>query len=300
MDGILNINKPAGQTSFSVVARIRRLSSERRVGHAGTLDPAATGVLPVCLGKGTRIIEFLVDTTKRYLAEIELGTATDTYDSTGQITRRADPSGITREQLEAAIISFRGNIRQIPPMYSAVKHQGQPLYKLARAGIEIERKSRPVTIHHLEILDWQKPVINMEVECSKGTYIRTLAHDLGESLGCGAHLKSLVRTGCGGFDIKDSISMPELEEAFHHGYWQQYVHPIDKALSHQRAIVVNEATEEMIRQGKPVTLADNNGRNGNGGTIQKHCRAYSLDGRFLAVLENISGENVWQPKKVLI
>jgi tRNA pseudouridine55 synthase len=300
MDGILNINKPAGQTSFSVVARIRRLSGERRVGHAGTLDPAATGVLPVCLGKATRIIEFLVDTTKRYRAEIELGTTTDTYDSSGQVTHRSKPDNITREHLDTALDSFRGTIQQTPPMYSAIKHQGQPLYKLARAGIEIERKSRPVTIHHLEAVGWQEPVITVEIECSKGTYVRTLAHDLGEALGCGGHLKSLVRTGCGNFNIDGSISMPQLEEAFRNGYWEQFVHPIDKALSHQKAIVVNTATEEKIRQGQPVTIEDNSGNDQTKRTKKKYCRAYSLDGRFLAILESISDENTWQPKKVLM
>ena len=294
MDGIFNINKPAGQTSFSVVARIRRLSNERRVGHAGTLDPAATGVLPVCLGKATRIIEFLVDTTKRYKAEIELGATTDTYDSSGQITHRSDPADITREQLDITLGSFRGIIQQTPPMYSAVKHRGQPLYKLARRGIDIERKSRPVTIHRLEIKNWREPVITTEIECSKGTYIRSLAHDLGKTLGCGAHLKSLVRTGCGDFNVEDSISMPELEEAFYHGYWQQFAFPIDKALGHQRAVVVNEATEEMIRRGQHVLLET------GGNTSQKYCRVYSVDGRFLAVLESTSAENTWQPKKVLI
>lgn len=137
MDGILNINKPPRKTSFSIVARIKRLSGERRVGHAGTLDPAATGVLPVCLGKGTRVIEFLVDTTKKYLAEIELGTSTDTYDGSGQVTLRRDPAGIDRERLETSLEAFRGDIRQIPPMYSAVKLHGQPLYKLAREGVEV-------------------------------------------------------------------------------------------------------------------------------------------------------------------
>lgn len=299
MDGILNINKPAGQTSFSVVARIRRLSGERRAGHAGTLDPEATGVLLVCLGKGTRIIEFLVDTTKRYLAEIELGRMTDTYDGSGQVTQLSDASDVTLEQIENAAAAFRGTIHQKPPMYSAIKHRGQPLYKLARKGIDIERKSRPVTIHRLEIKKWQEPVITTEIECSKGTYIRSLAHDLGKTLGCGAHLKSLVRTGCGDFSIEDSTSMSELEEAFHHGYWEQFVYPIDKALGHQRAVVVNEATEEMIRRGQHVLLeTDSDSRNGN--ALQKYCRVYSLDGRFLAVLESTSGKNTWQPKKVLI
>jgi tRNA pseudouridine55 synthase len=300
MDGILNINKPAGETSFSIVARIRRLSGERRAGHAGTLDPTATGVLPVCLGKGTRIIEFLVDTPKKYLAEIELGVTTDTYDGSGQVIHRGDPGDIDREQLETTIDRFRGKIRQIPPMYSAVKYHGQPLYKLARAGVEVERKSRPVTIHRLELLDWQTPLITAEIECSKGTYIRTLAYDLGEALGCGAYLKSLVRTGCGGFDIKDSVTMPELEEAFRRGYWEHYVHPVDIALHHQRAIVVNETTEELIKKGRPVTIDDSSERERGERPRTEYCRAYSADGRFLAVLESLPGGNVWQPKKVLV
>jgi len=188
VDGILNINKPRDRTSFSVVAMVRRLSGERRVGHAGTLDPAATGVLPVCLGQGTRVTEYLVDAAKTYRAQIELGVATDTYDASGKITEQGDPSGISREQVESALASFRGTIQQIPPMYSAVKHLGQPLYKLARSGIEVERKSRRAEIYRLEITDWQLPVVTIEVECSKGTYIRSLAYDLGRSLGCGAHL----------------------------------------------------------------------------------------------------------------
>lgn len=296
MDGILNINKPAGKTSFSIVARIKRLSGERRVGHAGTLDPAASGVLPVCLGKGTRIVEFLVDTPKTYLAEIELGTSTDTYDGSGQVTRRGDPAGIDRERLETCLGPYRGDIRQIPPMYSAVKHHGQPLYKLARKGTEVERKSRPVTVYRLEITVWQAPVIAVEIECSKGTYIRTLAHDLGESLGCGAYLKSLLRTQSGGFDIEDSVTMPELEEAFRCGYWEQYVHPIDTALRHHQAIVVNEATEEMLKKGRPVTID-----NGDSGTPRtEYSRAYSTDGRFLAVLKREPDSNTWRPKKVLV
>ena len=171
MDGILNIDKPWGKTSFSIVAMVKRLSGERRVGHAGTLDPAATGVLPVCLGQGTRIIEFLVDMTKAYRAEIELGVATDTYDTSGQITRRGDLSGISQRQLESALSPFRGLIQQTPPMYSAIKYQGKRLYQLARAGIEVERQSRPTKIHHLELIDWQPPVATLEIVCDKGTYI---------------------------------------------------------------------------------------------------------------------------------
>ena len=300
MDGILNINKPPGITSFSIVAMVKRLSGERRVGHAGTLDPAATGVLPVCLGKGTRIIEFLVDSTKVYHAQIELGTATDTYDGSGRITRQGDTSGITQEQLSSNLDSFRGSIQQIPPMYSAVKHHGQPLYKLARAGITIERKKRQATIHRLELISWQPPVATLEVACSKGTYVRSLAHDLGEALGCGAYLKSLVRIRCGHFDIKDAVSISQLEEAFGSGYWQHFVHPVDVVLQQYNAIVVNDVTEENIKRGSPVNLDEDNNYSENGSPEPKYCRAYSIDGRFLGILRRTSEKGIWQPKKVMI
>ncbi|MGB2885276.1 MAG: tRNA pseudouridine(55) synthase TruB, partial [Dehalococcoidia bacterium] len=188
IDGILNLDKPRGKTSFEVVAVVRRVSGERRVGHGGTLDPEATGVLPIYLGQGTRLVEFLVDARKVYQAEIELGISTDTYDATGRIVGRGDTSALTREDVEAATYSFKGSVEQVPPMYSAVKHQGVPLYRWARAGIELPRKTRKVEFYRIEVLEWRPPLLSLEVECSKGTYIRSLAHDLGAKLGCGAHL----------------------------------------------------------------------------------------------------------------
>jgi tRNA pseudouridine55 synthase len=300
LDGILNINKPQGKTSYSIVALVKRLSGEKRVGHAGTLDPAATGVLPVCLGRGTRVIEFLVDTTKIYRAEIEFGIATDTYDSSGKITRQGDPSGITQNQLESALDSFRGPIQQTPPMYSAVKHNGQPLYKLARAGIRVERRSRTAVIHRLELTSWQPPTATLEVECSKGTYIRSLAHDLGQALGCGAHLKSLIRTRCGLFDIKDAISISQLEEAFRYGYWEHFVYPSDIVLQDYQAVVVDHEAEEAIRNGSPIALEHGSTRDSKDSPRQKYCRAYTLDGRFLGVLHRVPEKGVWQPKKVMV
>jgi tRNA pseudouridine55 synthase len=217
LDGILNVDKPAGNTSYSVVARIKRLSGERRVGHAGTLDPDATGILPICLGKATRIVEYLTGTNKTYRACIELGAITDTYDASGKFIHKGDASGIDRSMIESALNQFRGSISQVPPMYSSLKYKGQPLYELARAGINIERKSRKITIYRLEIIDCHPPEVTIEVECSKGTYIRSLAHDLGQALGCGAYLKTLVRTVYGPFEIKSSISLLKLEEASREG-----------------------------------------------------------------------------------
>jgi len=293
VNGILNINKPWGKTSFSVVAMVKRLAGEHRVGHAGTLDPAATGVLPVCLGQATRVVEFLLEATKVYRAQIELGVATDTYDASGNITYKGDPSGINRKQLESALTSFCGLIQQTPPMYSAVKHHGKPLYQLARAGIEVERKSRLIKIYHLELMDWQPPVATVEVVCGKGTYIRSLAHDLGQILGCGANLKSLVRLRYGIFDIKGAVSLPQLENAFRYGYWQYLVYPIDIVLLHWTAMVVSEATAQTIRNGRPLVLD-------NGDSAHNHCRVYNADGCFLGVLRFNPEGGHWQPEKVFL
>ena len=294
MDGILNINKPPGRTSYSIVAMVKRLTGERRVGHAGTLDPAATGVLPVCLGQATRVIEFLVDATKAYRAQIELGVATDTYDASGKIIQRGDPSRVSQERLELALTSFCGLIQQTPPMYSAVKYRGKPLYELARAGIKVERRSRLTKIYHLELINWQPPVVTIEVECGKGTYIRSLAHDLGQSLGCGANLKSLTRLRCGLFDIKDAVSVAQLEDAFRYGYWQHFVYPIDIVLLHRAAIIVSDNTSRAIRNGCPISHLKQQP------PFETYCRAYTPDGCFLGVLHFNPESGQWQPKKVFL
>jgi tRNA pseudouridine55 synthase len=293
LDGIFNINKPRGKTSFRIIARIRRLSGEKHVGHAGTLDPDATGVLPVCLGKGTRVIEYLMDNTKAYRARIECGAATDTYDSSGKITQRGDISGINREAVESALGKFHGDIEQIPPMYSAIKHRGQPLYKLAREGINIARKKRKVTIHQIKLVYWRKPVATVDIECSKGTYVRSLAHDLGEYLGCGAHLKNLVRTRSGDFILDDAVTMPVLERAFREGSWRQYLLPIDYVLRDFPSVTVDDDSGNDIKNGKRIILESVEKQS-------KYCRAYSGDGRFLAILRRTPENSVWQPKKVFI
>ena len=293
MDGILNINKPWGKTSFSIVAVVKRLTQERHVGHAGTLDPAASGVLPVCFGQGTRIIEFLVDTNKVYQAQIELGVATDTYDASGKITQRGDYSGITQEQVEAVLTSFQGLIQQTPPMYSAVKYHGRRLYELARAGIKVERKSRLIKIYHLKLIDFKLPLVTVEVVCGKGTYIRSLAHDLGQALGCGASLKSLIRLRCGLFDIRDAVSLSQLEDAFRYGYWQRFVYPIDVVLSHWAAIIVSDDTEQLLRNGRPVVINRDN-------INENRCRVYTGDGCFLGVLHFDPERGKWQPEKVFL
>lgn len=282
-------------TSFRVVAQVRKLSGERKVGHSGTLDPDATGVLPILLGRATKLARFLVESSKVYRARIELGRATTTYDASGTTTGEGDASSLTLEQIESAINSFCGPIEQIPPMYSAIKHQGRPLYHLARSGIEVPRKPRRITIYRLDLLDWQSPLLSIEVECSKGTYIRSLAHDLGQLLGCGGHLEGLVRRRTGIFHIEQAITLAELEDAFDHGYWEAIIHPPDIVLSHLAAIVVDAAGEEALAYGRPLALGD--GEEAGSGEER---RAYSSDGRFVALLRFNSENGSWQPERVFL
>jgi len=296
MDGILNINKPAGNTSFSIVSIVKRLTGERRVGHAGTLDPMASGVLPVCLGKGTRIVEFLLEASKVYRAQIDLGIATDTHDANGSITKRGDYSTITMEQLEQALNSFRGLIQQIPPMFSALKYKGKRLYDLAREGITVKRESRAATIHRLELLDFKPPLVALEIECSRGTYIRSLAHDLGELLGCGAHLKELVRLSYGPFDIEASVSPNQLEDAFSNNDWQQLIYPVDTVLRNWTLVVVGDEQERVIKNGGCVVMENSQIADDN----EKRCRAYNKEGCFLAVLYFDTERGQWQPEKVFV
>ncbi|UCH42876.1 MAG: tRNA pseudouridine(55) synthase TruB [Dehalococcoidales bacterium] len=309
MDGILNVNKPSGVTSFSVVSIIKRLSGQRRVGHAGTLDPAATGVLPVAFGQGTRVIEYLMDTSKTYHAEIELGTSTDTYDGSGKVTRSKDPSGIRWEQVVSALASLNSQGCQTPPMYSALKYHGKPLYKWARAGINITREPRPVNIHKIELLSWQPPLVTIEVVCGKGTYIRCLADDLGELLGCGAYLKNLVRLRCGIFNIEDAISLPQLEDAFRYGYWQQLIYHLDRVVANWKAILVDDDMKQKIGNGRSIVVDEEGVVEGSiyneqqlppSSSSGEYCRAYTLDGWFLGVLRFNPERMEWQPVKVFI
>lgn len=226
--GILNIDKPQGLTSRKVVDRVRRIFGMPKAGHAGTLDPDATGVLLVCLGDATKLFESLQAGSKEYEGVLTLGVATDTMDASGKVIQTTDVSSVTEEQIIATFKQFEGEIEQIPPMFSAVKHKGRPLYKLARRNIKVERSPRVVTIHHLEILAIRKPEVTFRVCCSKGTYIRVLASDIGAAIGCGAHLSSLTRTRSGIFTLSDAISLDEIENCPQKAY--QAVHSVDDVL----------------------------------------------------------------------
>ena len=295
MDGILNINKPQNMTSFTVVAIVKRISGEKHVGHAGTLDPQATGVLPVCLGQATRVIEFLFDETKKYRTEIELGKTTDTYDFTGKVIKTGDVSRISRETIEAALPAFQGTIAQVPPMYSALKFKGTPLYKLARRGLEVERKSRSAHISNINILDWQPPVVTLEIECGKGTYIRSIANDLGEMLGCGANMKSLVRQRVGPFEIGSALSLSRLEETFNKAEGQKVLYPLDHVLMNFDAIVVNHDQQCSLIHGAPIP----GGPPTQQTILQKSLsRVYTETGIFLGMVKYDFENNTWRPEKI--
>lgn len=209
-NGIINIYKEKGFTSHDVVAKMRGICKQKKIGHTGTLDPDAVGVLPVCLGSGTKLCDMLTDKDKEYVAELLLGVETDTQDISGQVLRKCEPV-MDKDAVQEAVMSFLGNYMQVPPMYSALKVNGKKLYELARAGKEVERQARPVTIHEIEILEMQLPVVKIRVACSKGTYIRTLCADIGEKLGCGGTMQSLLRTKVGIFKVEDAITLTELE-----------------------------------------------------------------------------------------
>jgi tRNA pseudouridine55 synthase len=294
IDGILNLNKPAGKTSFDVVAAVRKLSGIKKAGHGGTLDPDAMGVLLICLGQATRLVEYLINAKKSYKAEIALGIATDTYDATGTITKRGDTSGLNREKIEEAAASFKGITEQIPPMYSAVKHQGIPLYKYARAGVELQRTARNVEFFRIEVIEWHKPVVALEIECGKGAYIRSLAQDIGAILGCGAHLKDLIRLGCGPFNIDSSVTISEVEDAFDQDRCEDVVYPMDMAVNHLPYISVDKQREEEVLNGRSVILEKEEARPG------ELLRAYSIDGRFIAILRYDDEQCCWRPKKVFV
>jgi tRNA pseudouridine55 synthase len=273
---------------------VRRISGQRQVGHAGTLDPMATGVLLVCLGKATRVAEYLMAGVKCYRATVVLGAVTDTYDAEGEILSDGGRIDFSRQEIEAALAGFAGRSEQVPPMYSAIKRDGQPLHRLARQGRTVERDPRPIEIDEIVLLGWTPPALVFEVVCSPGTYIRSLAHDLGQRLGSGAYLASLVRLRSGGFTLEEATSLARLEEAFEHGQEAEYLLPMDEALLDRPAMIVDADRARRIVQGQAV--AGEPPAAGEGGVPL--CRAYSLDGDFLAIMAYDAAAGQWRPKKV--
>ncbi len=292
--GILSMIKPPEWTSMDVVRRVRRLTGQKKAGHAGTLDPQATGVLPVCIGQATRVMEYLVDSPKTYAAVVRLGEATDSYDALGQVTETADASGVTLGEVDAALDAYRGVFGQVPPMFSALKRDGKRLYDLARAGVEVARPPREVEIYRLEVREWSPPEVRLEIDCGRGMYVRSLAHDLGVDLGCGGHLKELSRLRSGPFRMGESITFEELESACEGGDWRRLLFAVDHPLLHLRAAIVGREKEEAMRRGESVFLGLR-----PGGEQDGLCRAYSAgDGRFVGLLGPARARGQWRPVKV--
>jgi tRNA pseudouridine55 synthase len=290
--GYVVIDKPAGWTSHDVVARVRRIVDERRAGHAGTLDPAAVGVLPIAVGLATRTVEYLAASSKAYRAWITFGISTDSADCDGAVIATRDASQVTPESLHVALEAFRGDIAQRPPMHSAIKVDGQRLYQLARAGVEIDVAPRHVTIHEMRIVDWQPPVLCLDVECSKGTYIRSLARDLGDALGTGAHLSGLVRTRSGPFTRDQALSLDELASAMESSNWDQVAHPPEYVMHHLSPVVLEPGAVVDWYHGKSVDLADTT-------DLTSTIRAYDARGNWLGVGAFDAGTGRVRPVKVI-
>ena len=259
-DGLINIYKEAGFTSHDVVAKLRGILRQKKIGHTGTLDPDATGVLPVCLGKGTKLCDMLTDRDKEYEAIMLLGYETDTQDMSGEILNEA-AAGFDEQTVREAILSFVGPYEQIPPMYSALKVNGQKLCDLARAGKVVERKPRPVEIYRIDIVsiaayEADKMKVVMRVACSKGTYIRTLCHDIGQKLGCGGAMASLVRTVAAGFELKDALTLGQIEALVAEDALQSHIIPVEAVFEGYPAVYLSELTDKLLNNGNPFYLKD--------------------------------------------
>jgi tRNA pseudouridine55 synthase len=292
--GILNVNKPPDWTSFDVVKFVRGRCGEKRVGHAGTLDPAATGVLPVMIGQATRLTEYLVDSTKEYVAEIELGLITDTYDAEGEVVNRRDASSITESDVRGALAEFRGGIQQAPPVYSAIKRDGVPLYKRARRGEDVRAEPRPVRVDELEVIACEVPRLQLRIVCGKGFYVRSLAFDLGEALHVGGTLTGLVRSRVGSFHIDDAVDIETLRSEFEVGSWRERIVAPDEVLLDWRAAILGEVGTQDLLHGRDAAIQPTTGVRVTPGDL---CRAYSDTGDFLAVLR-CQQANLWRPEKV--
>jgi len=279
-NGIIIIDKPVGWTSMDVCAKLRGLFREKRVGHAGTLDPMATGILPVFIGRATRAVEFADKSDKEYVTALRLGIVTNTQDTTGEV-EESHPVHVTRGELEEALAAFRGEITQIPPMYSAVKIGGKKLYELARKGEKVERAARPVTIHTLELLEtppfgWpeEEHTYWLRVGCSKGTYIRTLCHDIGQKLGFGAAMSALRRTAACGFTVEDAVTLEQVMEMVERGAGETLLRPVDTIFTHLPTITVLGKNESKVRNGQTFPLPT---------AAEGEYRVYNGAGEFLMV-----------------
>ena len=298
ISGVLNIYKEKGYTSHDVVACLRRIVGQKKIGHTGTLDPDAEGVLPVCLGRATKLCDMLTDRNKTYEAVLLLGKTTDTQDISGTVLKECDTSGISDGEAAEHIYRFVGEYDQIPPMYSALKVNGKKLYELAREGKTVERKSRRVHVFQIRILEMKLPRIRMEVECSKGTYIRTLCHDIGESLGAGGCMESLKRTRSGRFVLEDSVKLAQVEEWKNQGRLMELVIPADEMFPDQEAVTLKESCARTAYKGGAFSPACLQNRpQCNSGEMY---RVYDDAGRFIAIYRYDGEKRKFLPEKMFL
>ncbi|MGO4696512.1 tRNA pseudouridine(55) synthase TruB [Paenibacillus sp. 2TAB26] len=301
MDGILAVWKPEGWTSHDVVAKVRRVLKMKRIGHTGTLDPMVTGVLPLCLGRATRVVEYVQERPKSYEAVLQLGIATDTEDITGTVIARQSPISVTEEDVRLALSQFLGEIDQVPPMFSAVKVDGKRLYELAREGKTVERKSRKVTIHQIDLIDTQldldQPQISFSVVCSKGTYIRTLCVDIGKALGVPATMAHLTRTMSGGITKESCLTLEQIEQLQQSGELSGHIISADEAITHLDRVTIPESFGKLALQGQKVSLShsvEHEALTLDGQLI----RLYNDQSSFLGIFQIDLNTNVFKPIKV--
>ena len=290
LNGILLIDKPRGISSNQALQRAKRVMQACKAGHTGSLDPIATGLLPLCFGEATKVSQFMLDADKHYWVRIRLGEETATYDSEGEVIERR-PVNATRKHLEKALKSFAGEISQLPPMYSAIKQGGKALYKLAREGIEVEREPRRVTIFSLDLLEFDGQELELDIVCSKGTYIRSIAHDLGQMLGCGGHVIELRRLGVGDFKIEEALSMEQIEALDTEQACQEHLLPVDEALLGLPDVTLTSLATHYLLQGQAVTA-----RHGEEPGL---VRLYNEDNTFLGIGEILDDGRV-SPKRLMI
>lgn len=297
MNGVINVYKEAGYTSHDVVAKLRGILRQRKIGHTGTLDPDAVGVLPVCIGNATKLCDMLTEDTKEYEALLLLGVETDTQDMSGQVLQTREVS-VTADEAEEAILSFTGEYEQIPPMYSALKVNGKKLYELARAGKTVERKARKVTIGSIKILDMELPSVRILVSCSKGTYIRTLCHDIGRKLGTGGTMQTLCRTRAGTFCIKDALTLKQIEEYRNAGVIEQHILPVDSMFRQFRAVTVKEAFQKLVVNGNPLLAEQTASDRAPDG--DEKVRIYDEAGEFYGIYQYRQQEQRFKPVKMFL
>ena len=299
MDGIINIYKEADYTSHDVVARMRGILKTRKIGHTGTLDPDAVGVLPVCIGRATKACDMLTDRSKVYEAVLRLGITTDTEDMSGTILTE-NPVDVTEEQVVEAVHHFLGDYEQIPPMYSAIKVEGRKLYEIAREGKVIERKPRPVTIYELEIIKIELPLVHIRISCSKGTYIRSLCRDIGERLGCGGCMEHLTRTRVGEFVIENAITLSQLEDLVRDERVEEFIKPVDRLfVQYPKVKVSNKSEHALLTNGNPLAarkLRMNEEHRVDGQWL----RLYDLDDRFVALYQYDTEKRRIKPLKMFL